>query len=128
MPRSYSTRAAALTIGVSAKWLDNVLSHHELPGVSRGKQGSERRISEAGLMGIELVRALVVDLGSPIARAAELAAEALAAPDDDRAVIRTSNGLVLTIPLREISRRLRERLAEALETMAPASRGRPALP
>ena len=125
MPRSYSTRAAALTVGVSIKWLDNVLSHHDLPGIARGRQGLERRITDDGLVAIELVRILSLDFGSPMARAVELAVVALESRQGEDAVLVTRTGLTLTVPLGDLSRRLRERLQETLETLALPARGRP---
>lgn len=124
MSRSYSTRAVALTIGAPVKWLDNLLSHHDLPGIARGTQGRERRITDQGLLTIEIVRLLSQDMGIPIAPAARLAAKVLAGSGDE-ALIPAAQGITLVISLRDVSRRLRAQLEEAIETVGRVPRGRP---
>ena len=124
MAASYTVRMAALATGVSPKWLDNLLSHHAVPGVSGGRQGLERSISMQGILAIELVRLLSAELGTPLPRAVEIASATLST-DGDPGVIRTASGLEIAFPLTEIARRLRERLVEAVEAAPSLPRGRP---
>lgn len=126
MAASYTARMAALATGVQQKWLDNLLSHHVLPGVSGGRQGLERSISVQGILAIELVRLATLDLGLPVARAVSMATELLSA-EPPRRLIRTASGIQIGFPVEEIERRLRERLVEAMEAAPSLPRGRPRL-
>jgi hypothetical protein len=126
MPRSYSTRLIALTTGADYRWLDNLLSRHDLPGVSRTERGVERRISDDGVLTIELVRILNIELGVSVAAAVGIS-RVIQGPPAKRGEYRTVSGLVLTLPLDDIRQRLRARLAEATEFIANVPRGRPRL-
>jgi hypothetical protein len=126
MAASYTVRIAALATGLSHKWIDNLLSHHTLPGVAGGRQGLERSISIQGMLAIELVRLATRELGVPIARAVEIATLVLAA-DPLGGPVRTSSGIEITFPIAELERRLRERLVEAVEAAPKPPRGRPPL-
>ena len=123
--RSYSSVAVAVALGVPSKWLDNLLSHHRLPGVDRGRQGIVRRISDTGLLAIEVVRLLVADLTVSIGRAAELTRIALESRDGGQSILTTPSGAALVLPLVEIERRLRAQIVEAVEMVAERPRGRP---
>ena len=68
MGRQYSTRLVALTIGVSEKWLDNLLSHFQILGVAKGRQGRRREIDHDGLLAIELARCLTLALSNALLR------------------------------------------------------------
>jgi hypothetical protein len=125
MPRTYDLRAAALTVDVPLKWLDNLLSQNELPGVRRSRQGVQRRISEEGLMAIELVRMLTRDLGVPVKRAAQLAANVVSARGSSEIRAVTESGMVLLFPAIEIASRLRNRVMDAVEIAGSVRRGRP---
>jgi hypothetical protein len=123
MPRSYSVRVAALTMGVDSKWIDNMLSRHQLPGISRQRRGIERRIDDEGLMAIELMRILNLELGISIAGAVAITATMMA--PNSAGIYRTPSGLTLQVPLSELEARLRTRLDDALESVARVPRGRP---
>ena len=125
MARSYDVRAVALTIGVSIKWVDNLLSHHQLPGITRSRQGVQRRVSDEGLVGIELTRLLTSGLGVSVGRAAELARTALASRSGSDVRVSPAIGMTLVFHLSEIETRLRERVIDALESVARIRRGRP---
>ncbi|HEU4995745.1 MAG TPA: hypothetical protein VFT29_13050 [Gemmatimonadaceae bacterium] len=125
MPRSYNARAIALTIGRTAKWVDNLLSHHALPGVTGGRQGVQRVISDDGLLAVEITRLLVVEIGVPLDRAAALVRAAFAVRSADDMQVTTDSGLVLTFQLPTIERRLRDRMTEAMESVGHVRRGRP---
>jgi hypothetical protein len=96
-----------------------------LPGVERGRQGVERRVSDEGLLAIEFARMLNLELGVSMERAAEIAREAMSSRTPGGMSFVTSSGLSLHFPVAEIERRLRERMLDALEATARRRRGRP---
>lgn len=120
--RSYSSRAVAVALEIQPKWLDNLLSQHALPGVQSHDRGIERRITDDGVLAIELVRMLSTDLMVPIRRAVEVVR---ALPDGATVNIRINEVLRLSIDIVTVQRRLRARLLSALEEMAVIRRGRP---
>ena len=125
MAAAYTARIAALATGVSSKWLDNLLSHHTLPGVLGGRQGIQRSISLPGILAIEVVRLAVTDLGMSVSRAVAAATELLANGDSVSQTLRTAAGIKIEFPLAEIERSMRERLVEAVEAAPNPPRGRP---
>jgi hypothetical protein len=125
MPRSYSVRLAALTTGADSKWIDNLLSRHQLPGVSRERRGVERRIDDEGLIAIELIRILNLELGVSMAAAISITA-AMMVPHA-AGHYETPSGLALHVPMSELEQRLLARLGDALEFVARVPRGRPRL-
>jgi hypothetical protein len=125
MARAYNARLSALTLGVPLKWIDNLLSHCAIPGVSKSRQGVERRISDAGLVAIEIVRLLTTELGIPLGRAAEIARVTVASRSDSEMQVTTASGMTLRIPIGEIERRIRDRVLNAVEEVARVPRGRP---
>lgn len=125
MARAYDARSVALAIDAPAKWLDNLLSHNALPGVTGGRQGVQRHISYDGLLAIAVTRLLLVDLGLPTRRAAVLAVQAVQRRGEHKMDIHTAGGLTIALPLEEIEARLRERLFEAAESVPRIRRGRP---
>ena len=125
MSRTYSIDLVALTIGLAPKWVDNLLSHHAVPGASRGRQGVQRRITDEGLLAIELIRLLSRELGVPLRRSADLARRALDSRSASEATVSTGSGLTLVFGLRAIEDRLRVRVVEAVDSGARVPRGRP---
>lgn len=125
MARAYNARLVALTIGVPDKWLDNLLSHHDLPGVTRSRQGVERRISDEGLLAIELCRILAKELGIPVTQAAVIVRSSLPRRESAELRFTTASGVQLLLPVASIEHRLRERTLEAVEAVARIPRGRP---
>ena len=125
MSRSYSARITALITDTKPKWLDNLLSRHELPGVSRSRQGVERRISDEGLLAVELCRILNLELGVSLAQAVGISAQCLR--DASASVLRymTPSGLALTLSIVATRARLRDRTMDAVEMVAAVPRGRP---
>ena len=127
MLRTYSPRISALITGADPKWLDNLLSRHDLPGVSRARRGVERRITEDGLLAIELCRILNLELGVSVQQAATIVSACNVFPGEDVFQFRTASGLMLQLPILETRSRLRERTIEAVEMVAAVRRGRPRL-
>jgi len=105
--------------------LDNLLSHHAIPGVTGGKQGVSREIAAEGLLAIELVRALVHDFGLPVSRAAALVAQAAPSADSAELVMTSSSGLRVSLSLSQAEARIRARMIDAIEATAQVRRGRP---
>lgn len=128
MQRTYDIRVAALTTRVPLKWLDNLLSQAILPGIERSRQGVERRISETGLLAIELVRVLTWELGLPIRQAARIASLAVATRAGSLARVELPSGVALLFPLAELEMLLRERIIDAVEAAGRVRRGRPPRP
>ena len=125
MPRSYSVRLVAFALDCDRKWLDNLLSHYALPGVARGKQGVERRVSDDGLLAIEATRIFASELGVPLSQAVRLARRTIEHRDVSEEVLTTPSGLSLRIPFRSLEARLRQRLVVAIEALGQVARGRP---
>jgi hypothetical protein len=123
--RAYTSKTVALALGVPDKWIDNLLSHHAIPGVERGRQGVDRRISDTGVLAIQIVRLLSAELSLSVGRAAELATHALRSRDGATFALSTPSGIALVLPLSKLEQQLRERIVEAVETVGQARRGRP---
>lgn len=124
MARSYHLTAASLAIECPAKWLDNLLSHFHVPGVSREQRGVSRRIAPDAMLIILVTRLLVSELRVPVGRALALAIE-ICRNTDGRIVLH--DGLELVIDLTRMHRQLEHRLLDVVETTVPARRGRPPL-
>jgi hypothetical protein len=124
MPRTYNARITALITGVQAKWLDNLLSRHNLPGVARDRQGIERRISDEGILAVELCRILNLELGVSLAQAAQIATLCLRTATEEMSYT-TPSGMTLSLPVGATRARLRERTMEAVEMVGATPRGRP---
>lgn len=119
--RAYTIAVAALALDADAKWLDNLLSHHHVPGVARKKQGIQRKIPPNSLLIIAVARTLISSLQIPIAKALELAGSMIHAQDAAIEIPPVS----LRCDLRGISSRLNDRLADAVEGAGNLPRGRP---
>lgn len=121
--RAYTVAATAIALRVDQKWLDNLLSHHHVPGVPRGRQGVQRRIGPDALLRIGVTLRLARDLGIPIARALALATETC---DGRRGEAHPAPHVALRIDLLALERELTDRLVDAAHMLAPIRRGRPA--
>lgn len=122
---AFSVRVAALALDAPVKWIDNVLSHYELPGVSRTTHGVARQLDDDALLALALCKMLAADLGVPLARAAALAREILSSRGSQSVRVTVAPGIVLDLALEEIERRVRARAADASEAVAHVRRGRP---
>jgi hypothetical protein len=121
VPRAYAIATAALALGTSIKWLDNVLSHHRVPGVAQERQGISRRLTVEGLLVLALAVLLIKELGLPTAKAIALAAELT--KNEGRYVV--EQGLNLGLDLQSFRVRLLENLENAVEVAPVPRRGRP---
>lgn len=122
--RAYTVAATAVTLGVSKKWVDNVLSHHEVFGVHQARQGILRRVTPAGLLSLELALSLGHVLRVPIARALEISNDLIAA-NGGEVQLAESPSISLRADVEAMARALNTRLEHALEITPIPKRGRP---
>lgn len=127
MPRSYNVRITAVITGAPIKWLDNLLSRHELVGVNKNRQGVERRISDDGLLAVEMCRILSLELGVSLRRAVAITNHCLRDELADELRYTMPSGFSLHVPVAATRVRLRDRTRDAVEMVAVAPRGRPRL-
>lgn len=121
MPRAYTVATAALALGVTAKWVDNILSHNKVLGIRQERQGIARRLSIDGLVILGLTALLNRELGLPTAEAIRVAEEI--AKTNGQYFAR--HGLSVQIDLALFQASLLERLENAVEIAPVPRRGRP---
>ena len=121
MARAYTIATAALALGTPIKWLDNVLSHNRVTGVTQERQGVSRRLTVEGLIVLALAVLLIQELGLPTSKAIALA-DALAKNEGRYGV---PQGLNLALDLRSFRAELLGRLENAVEIAPIPTRGRP---
>jgi len=121
MPRAYTVATAALALGVSAKWIDNILAHNKLQGIRQERQGIARHLSIEGLMILGLTALLNTELGLPAAEAIRVAEEM----SKTNGQYFARRGLSVQIDLASFQARLLERLETAVEIAPVPRRGRP---
>jgi len=122
MARSYHVDIARHATGADSKWVDNLLSHFQIPGVDGGRQGSPRRISEDGIVHIALIRELTGALGLPLSRAVPIAGRLLAAESE---TVVFGDCIAIAVERVEVRRRVGALIADAVESVVPVPRGRP---
>lgn len=122
--RAYTVAATAVTLGVTRKWVDNVLSHHRVDGVHQARQGILRRVTPTGLLNLEIALGLGRALGIPIARALDISNDLMAARGGE---IQLSGPPLITlrVDVDTMERALNARLEHALEMTPIPRRGRP---
>lgn len=125
MPRWYDVRTAALVTHASVKWIDNLLSRYRLPGVEQGRQGISRRISEDGLLCIELTRLLNRRLRVPLVQATRIVIGMFADAADGSTCIAIADGVELMIEFDRVRHGLHNRIVLAMESSTHVRRGRP---
>ena len=123
MARHYHVAAASVALDCSAKWLDNLLSRRDIPGVARERQGIARRLSSDALLRLAVVRILVRDLEMAIPMAISLA-NRLCDEGEGRHML--PSGLAIQLDLARLRRELELRLFAA-DVSVPPRRGRPPL-
>ena len=122
MPASYHIDIAGYAAGADRKWVDNLLSHFEVPGVEQGRRGSARHVTQLGLYHIALVRVIARELGAPLKTSVMLATMLLRTESPELPVI---GPLALRFDRDRFQREVDARVAEAVEAIVPARRGRP---
>lgn len=121
MARAYTVGAVALALDVTAKWIDNVLSHHTVRGVAQERQGVSRKVSLEGLLQLALAIILIEDLEIATSSALSLANTLT----DSGGSLKTPAGITIDLDLAAIRARLETRLAQAVEIAPVPRRGRP---
>lgn len=124
MAKLYHVDIARHAADADAKWVDNLLSHFAIPGVESGRQGSPRRISLLGIQHIALVRALTRELGLSVGSAVSLATRLLVGSAPELPV---GDWLQLRFDRQAFERQVEHQIADGVESVAPARRGRPRL-
>lgn len=122
--RAYTVAATAVTLGVSKKWVDNVLSHYRVSGVHQARQGILRRVTPDGLLTLEIALNLGRVLGIPIGRALEISNDVIASRGGE-IQLGGSPSIRLRADVDAIARALNARLEHALEMTPVPRRGRP---
>ena len=121
MARYYHVDIAVFAANTDRRWVDNLLSHFDLPGVDSARQGVARRVSLHGVYHIALTRRLF-DAGVSVEPALRFAARLLTT---DANHVELSPGLEIRIERRAFQRDIDDRVAEAVESIVPRRRGRP---
>ena len=119
--RGFTVSVAAIVLGVDHKMLDNLLSHHAVPGCARARQGVRRRLTTEAILHVAVALLLVRELGVPLARALALAAGLVAGGRHEAA----AGSLALTLDVAAMRLALVERIAAAVEGVREPKRGRP---
>lgn len=120
--RSYHIDVLAHAADADIKWVDNVLSRFDVPGVIGHGRGSARRISTTGINHVALTWRLVrrlelrADVGLRLARA-------LLSQRDSS--LDLGEGIELRFDRSGFLADMDRRIAEAVEIVVPARRGRP---
>lgn len=120
MARGYTVVTAALAVGTSVKWIDNVLSHFSIPGVTQSRQGVARRISADAILRLQVIGALSERVGIPIEIAVEGAGDLTLEGRWD-----LGKGLSLVLDRNVMLPDLESRLEYAVEAAPLPRRGRP---
>lgn len=121
--RAYTITAAAFALKVPPKWLDNVITHHEVPGVFRKRQGVSRRLTPQAILTLDLALRLSRSLGSPLPVAIRIAQAMVASRNEPAHLL--DHGISLQADIERIEKRLSELLGHAVEFAPIPRRGRP---
>lgn len=121
MPRAYTVATAALAVQVPLKWVDNILSHHAMPGVFQQRQGVPRKLNLDGLVILGLTALLTDELGIPVRKAIEIATGL----ESNGGRYASPRGFTLMVDLPRFRSGLLERLENAVEIAPAPRRGRP---
>lgn len=121
MARAYTVATAALALQVTPKWVDNILSHHQVQGVTQARQGVPRRLSVQALAILSITLDLMRDLELPAARALNVASALL--QSEGRIILPT--GATIELDVERVGAAVLERLEHAVEVAPLPRRGRP---
>jgi len=122
--RCYTVTTVAVTLKVPPKWVDNVLSHYRVPGVSQARQGVARRVTPQGVLILEIALRLSRSLDTPIHRALQVAAD-ISRIGGSEARVTLTPVATLIMNVAAIEAETMARLAEAVEFAPVPRRGRP---
>jgi hypothetical protein len=122
--RAYTVATTAVALGVSSKWVDNALSHHQVRGVYQARQGIARRVTPAALLILDVAVNLVRALALPLPRALETAQRLIDA-GGGKVTLTGALSIEISADLRALTRDLDARLERAVEISPTPRRGRP---
>ena len=122
--RAYTVAATAVALEVSSKWVDNVLSHHHVPGVHQARQGIARRVTPAALLVLDITLSLVRSLGVPLPQALETAQRLVGAREGGIPLSGTAS-IQIRADVESLTNDLNARLERAVEMTPTPRRGRP---
>ena len=117
--RAYTVATVAVALHVNPKWVDNVLSHHIVRGVTQSRQGIARSLTEEAVSVLEIALRLSKAFGIPIGQGLEIA-QSLIVDGECR-----DDSCALTVDASAIRRHVAARLADAVEYAPIPRRGRP---
>jgi hypothetical protein len=120
--RVYDVAVTALAIDATPKWVDNILSHHEVPGVVFARRGVARRVPHSALVHLSLARELHMELGLSVRDALALATSLLTISGEG---VHESGHLRVTFDRAALEHAIDARLRDALESAPTPRRGRP---
>jgi hypothetical protein len=120
MSRAYNAAAVAHALNVDPKWLDNLLTHNELAGVAKTRQGVARQISVDSVVTIFLARHLMTALGATAALSLDASHQAA-----QTGTFEIAAGVRITVDLSVVNESLGQLLLDAVQTAPPKARGRP---
>lgn len=129
--RAFTTHTAAVALDLDSKWLDNLLTHHDIDGCTRVRQGIGRRLTERGVLHVAVIADLSRTLGIPVRIACGIAGSLLTSVPQVNAgpagvaVLAVTSTLVLRLDIEAIEVSVAARLALAVETARRPRRGRP---
>jgi hypothetical protein len=120
MPRAYNTSAVAAALGATEKWLDNILTHHDVRGVYSAGQGIPRRMSPDSVVTVHVAKVLMDQMGTPAAAALQAGHQLVATGRVD-----FEPGLNLAMDRAVVESSLNLKLLHAVQASPPKRRGRP---
>jgi len=118
----YNCSSTAAALGVSSKWLDNLLSHNNIDGVSRARQGVSRRLSSDAIVTIAIANQLNAAASVPIGTALQLATQLV---ETENNMVQLGAGLTLSVDVALLRSKVSAQLAQAVELTPTPPRGRP---
>jgi hypothetical protein len=118
----YNTATTAAALGVTPKWLDNLLSHNDITTYTGESQGVARRLSLATITLLSLAKDLIDGLQLSVPSALRIAERALAEPSGE---LRISPSVSISVQREALRAEVHGRLAHAVETSPTPRRGRP---
>jgi hypothetical protein len=121
--RAYTVATVAVALRVSPKWVDNVLSHHTVRGVSQSRQGIARSLTEEAVSVLETALRLSKAFGIPVAQGLEIAQSLIASGTTNPQC--AGDHCTLTVDAAAVRRHVAARLTDAVEYAPVPRRGRP---
>lgn len=126
----YNTATVATAIGASPKWLDNLLSHNKIDGVSGGRQGVQRRLSADAVRIVALAKELIEHAALSAPAAVGIAATLVGGASSDQGTtsgqrVRLSPSVWVELDASALEHEISAGLAHAIEVTPHPLRGRP---